>query len=274
MTWMRTSAPSDEWTSVASSADGTRLVASAGPFSDGNGAYIRQESAIYCSSDAGATWIRTSATNNWTCVASSADGSKLAAATRRYTYYFSDYYGQGLFVAGLGDGGIYHSSDSGTNWIRTSAPTRDWLSVASSADGTILVAVGDYEPEISVSTNSGASWVEVVPPGPDYWNCVTCSADGNSLVVAVGAHIAALHAPNPAPPVPPSPQLAVNLSGGNLNVSWLVPSTPFVLQQTSDLRLSGWVDVLASPTLNLTNLHYQLTVTPGLGKSFYRLAQQ
>jgi hypothetical protein len=314
-TWTRSSAPSDSWTSVASSADGTKLVASAAPFD-----YPGAEAAIYRSSDSGTTWIRTSAPSNaWSCVASSADGTKLVAVTDPYT---NDYWG-----TSLGDGAIYYSADSGATWTRTSAPSNTWVSVASSANGTKLVAAArdgypgliykssdsgaTWEPTgaptnwwvsvacsadgtilfaaasadglgcppwdgdtLKISTNSGVSWASAGLPG---WSssAVASSADGTSLVaVGYNGHIATLHAPAPTPTIPRSPELAVGPSGGYVGLSWLLPSTTFVLQQNSDLSSSDWVTVPTTPTLNLTNLHYQLKVTPGPGKSFFRLAQQ
>src|SRR5271157_1829237 len=69
-------------------------------------------------------WILTNApTNDWSSIASSADGGKLVATD-----------------SGAGDGLIYTSSDGGTNWGPTSAPASYWSSVASSADGSTLVA--------------------------------------------------------------------------------------------------------------------------------------
>ena len=57
------------WTSVATSADGLRLVA------------VASGGAIYTSTDAGVTWGPASVTNaSWVSVASSADGAKLVAA--------------------------------------------------------------------------------------------------------------------------------------------------------------------------------------------------
>src|SRR5437588_13003260 len=44
-------------------------------------------------------------------------------------------------------------------WTQTSAPSARWTCVASSADGSKLVAVGDL-PGIYTSTNSGATWVQ------------------------------------------------------------------------------------------------------------------
>jgi photosystem II stability/assembly factor-like uncharacterized protein len=73
---------------IASSADGTRLVA-VNPI--GNGGHI------YTSADAGTNWL----TNNlvrgdWKAVASSVDGGKLVA---------------------VGTGAVYTSTNSGTTWV-------------------------------------------------------------------------------------------------------------------------------------------------------------
>jgi hypothetical protein len=93
--------------------------------------------------------------------------------------------------------------------------------------------------------------------------------------VAVGYHtICTLRSPAPVPPLPPSPQLAVGLSGAALGLSWLVPSTHFVLQENSHLGSTNWVEVPTSPTLDYTNLHQRLTLTPSLGSSYFRLKQQ
>jgi hypothetical protein len=205
--------------------------------------------------DSGATWKRTSAPSSyWNAVASSADGSKLVAA--------------------LAGSAIYSSSDAGATWVRTtasSAPTSYWQAVASSADGTILCALGN---ESEISTNSGVSWAPANVPACFWWRGLAASADGSNIVIAGGGQIATLHAPSPAPPIPPSPQLAIDRSGAYLGLSWLVPSTPFVLQQSSDLRSADWVAVPTAPGLNLTNLHYQLTLPPTPGNAFYRLKQQ
>jgi hypothetical protein len=94
------------------------------------------------------------------------------------------------------------------------------------------------------------------------------------LVAAEYGRIATLHSPSAAPPTAPSPHLAVINSAGNLALSWLVPSTPFVLQQNSDLRSPDWVAVPTPPIINLTNLHYYVTLTPGLSQGYFRLSQQ
>jgi hypothetical protein len=262
VTWTRTSATSNEWISVASSADGTKLVAVASTLLYEDIPGLSENPTIYCSFDAGSTWTRTSApSNKWTSVASSADGAKLVAAAWLYTDGYH-----------LGDGGIYRSSDSGTNWTRTRAPSDGWFAVTCSGDGTLLFAIGGNG--VQVSTNSGVSWGAVPLPGPDSWNGAACSRDGRCLVAAGRAHIATLRSPVPVPPTAPSPQLVINRSNGNLGLSWLVPSTPFVLEQNSDFRSDGWVAMPTPPSLNFTNLNYQLTLPPTSGNAFYRLKQQ
>ena len=61
-------------------------------------------------------------------------------------------------------------------------------------------------------------------------------------------------------------------SNGLVILSWTVPAIPFVLQQNSDLTTTNWTDVPATPTLNLTNLHYEESLpAPITGSHFYRL---
>ena len=119
--------------------------------------------------------------------------------------------------------------------MQTSAPSTTWSSVASSADGSKVVAV-----------DSGAD------------------ADGA---------IYSLQFPIPPPPPQASPRLRISASGGSLGVSWLVPSTSFALEQSLDLGSPNWTDVPTRPRLNFTNLHYQLALSPSLGRGYYRLKQ-
>src|SRR5208283_4990065 len=70
-TWTQTSAPNKGWMSVASSADGAKLVA---VNNSGNGGHI------FTSTNGGLSWVTNAfAGRNWTSVASSADGTKLIA---------------------------------------------------------------------------------------------------------------------------------------------------------------------------------------------------
>ena len=155
--WTQTSAPSGVYTSIASSSDGTKLVAAMG------------WGGVYTSSDSGATWTLTSVPpGTYSYVASSSDGTRLVAANR--------------------SGGIYTSSDSGATWVVTSAPGTDWQGVASSADGTKLVAVvygsGRSDGSIWVSSNSGSTWSQTSAPAAN-WMAVASSADGTKLVAAI-----------------------------------------------------------------------------------------
>jgi hypothetical protein len=155
------------WSSVASSADGTRLVAAAG-FSLGS--WLLGDGSIYVTTDSGSTWVRTGApTNDWTSVASSADGTKLVAAADTNPF---------------GDGLLYLSHDAGATWAPANLPTNNWASVASSVDGTLLVAAG-WGQEGGViyrSADSGASWTLTGAPSDQYWSSVASSADGTTLL--------------------------------------------------------------------------------------------
>jgi hypothetical protein len=253
-TWALTSAPGSMfWYSLASSADGTKLVAAA------QAGDVAGSGRIHLSAGSGMTWTQASApSNNWVSVASSASGSNLVAVAS------SD---QG------GDGLIYTSGDAGVSWGPASVPANNWLSVAASGDGTRLVAIGAGVAEVAyISTNSGATWASVEPPAGAAWSAIACSADGNT-VIAVGGPIGILHWPLPAPP-PPSPRLSICSTGAHPVVSWLLPSTSFVLQQNSDLTSPTWVDLTNQPTLNFSNLHNQVTLPVPTGNAFFRLKGQ
>src|SRR5438046_7159134 len=100
---MQTSAPNNYWSSVASSADGGKVVAATKYDPSGH------LGLIYTSTNSGATWTQTSAPSNyWSSVASSADGTKLVAAVSL--------------------GSIFTSADSGATWMQTSASGYNWLS--------------------------------------------------------------------------------------------------------------------------------------------------
>jgi len=173
-------------------------------------------------------------------------------------------------------GTIYTSTNSGATWTQTGASSNSWSSVSSSADGTKLVALtvgslsdvihDNFSGQIWVSTDSGATWRATSPGG--YWSCVASSADAGRSVAA--SYYGSIYTSQPTG----SPLLSLRLSGGNLLVSWLVPSAGFVLQQSFDLGSTNWTDVPTPPTLNFTNLHHQVSVSPSLGSGFYRLKQQ
>jgi hypothetical protein len=139
------------WRSVASSADGNKLVA------------VESFGQIYTSTDSGTNWTARDSNRNWYSVASSADGSKLVAVVQ--------------------SGQIYTSTDSGTNWTARDS-SRVWNSVASSADGSKLVAVVYNGGQIYTSTDSGTNWT--ARDSNRSWFSVASSADGSKLVAVVG----------------------------------------------------------------------------------------
>jgi hypothetical protein len=67
----------------------------------------------------------------------------------------------------------------------------------------------------------------------------------------------------------PTPRLNIAPTNSNLKLSWIVPSTNFVLQQSLDL--SSWTNVTDAPALNLTNLQDEVIQSPTNGSGFYRL---
>ena len=78
-------------------------------------------------------------------------------------------------------GQIYTSTDSGVTWApRDNA--QQWYSVASSSDGTKLVAVVK-DGQIYTSTDSGGTWS---PRDTNRgWYAVASSADGSKLIAVV-----------------------------------------------------------------------------------------
>ena len=121
---------------------------------------------ITAGSGQGQTWRLTSLNTNyyWRGVASSADGTKLAAAASQ----------------SAGDG-IYLSTNSGATWTQIAAPPGSWGPIACSADGTKLVGANGGVGGIYVSTNSGETWNQANVP-VEQWSSIAASADGTKLL--------------------------------------------------------------------------------------------
>ena len=179
---------SRSWYGVASSADGTKLIAAA------------QGGQLYTSADSGMTWTARESTRNWFGVASSADGTNLIAgtiggqlytsidsgvtwtareSTRNWLGVASSADGTKLIAAARG-GQLYTSIDSGVTWTAREA-SRNWLGVASSVDGTKLIAA-DQGGRLYTSIDSGVSWTP--REGNRNWLGVASSADGAKLIAA------------------------------------------------------------------------------------------
>ena len=180
---------SRSWHSMASSADGSKLVA------------VDTGGLIYTSTDSGVTWTPHDSNRAWWSVASSADGSKLVAAVVGGQIYTSTDSGQtwtardsnrgwvaiassadGVeLVAAVSFGQLYTSNDSGATWTARES-TRRWQSVASSADAAKLGVV-EYTAQVYTSIGSGVTWT--ARDSNRGWYSVASSADGTKLVAAV-----------------------------------------------------------------------------------------
>lgn len=107
---------------------------------DGTKLVAASNGYTYASTDSGVTWTQGTTTQSWSGVASSEDGTKVVAAAF------------GILNTGGLNGYLYTSTDSGASWTQQTTDRQEWNKVASSADGTKLVAVatGGY-----IYTSSG-----------------------------------------------------------------------------------------------------------------------
>jgi hypothetical protein len=198
-TWYQSGASALNWTSMASSSDGTRMAAGIWQGSSDDGVWLSVNSGaswslsesskqiagvaisasgttiigvatnsgfIYISTNAGSTWITspTSPQQNWSSVALSASGNNQ--------------------VAGVAGGLIYTNITGGTWTAPANQPASgNWASIASSASGTTLVAA-DNAVGLYTSVNGGSTWTEQFASKSN-WVSVACSADGTKMAAAV-----------------------------------------------------------------------------------------
>jgi len=249
---------------VACSADGTKLVAGApaGP--------------IYFSTNRGINWTTSSVPHtNWVSFASSGDGTR--------------------FVGAANGGRVYFSTNFGADWATNNLPAQSWTSVCISADGQSIGASGT---NTYISRNAGTTWAT-----NNFSGQIACSADGSTWMIAAsqvytsndggltwatnlasGNYNGAISADGceimvangfgggiMTGRVVQHPQLATQTANGSAAISWLLPSTNFVLQQTADLSNPAWTPVATSPTLNFTNLNQQVFVPTNGSNAFFRL---
>jgi photosystem II stability/assembly factor-like uncharacterized protein len=145
---------------------------------------------------------------SWTSIASSGDGSRLAAvASPGYIYTSTDggrtwteRQGAGqrgwggiassedglTLVAGLPNQGqsIFISPDGGNTWTERTLPdvaTISDVSISVSSGGSKIVVATNTSSCFFISTDSGASWSTQTPPGLSECSAVTSSLDGSKL---------------------------------------------------------------------------------------------
>jgi len=200
---------SNSWRAIASSADGTKLVAA--PFGVDN---------IYTSSDSGGTWTKQagSAVKYYTSIASSTDGQTLAAvASDGFVYISTDsgvtwvnhnlsasplfasqlrtvvMSGDGTHLAvadvatGSASGGdLYTSTDLGSTWIRDhNSSDPSWLGLTMSTDGLTMYAIPygtDAYPVIKGSYSASAWHWNTTTSGSHTWKTIVASSDASKIV--------------------------------------------------------------------------------------------
>jgi len=164
VTWTESNAPSGIWIASDVSGDGDRIVA-----------VQYQGAGMYLSSDRGQNFVQVTlpagVPNNtfFEGVTLSEDGSRVAAAIM----------GGGILVGTVDGAGT-------VSWITpTGLPaTGDWRSIDSSADGQVMVAVGQ-DPVAYISTNGGAAWTSLAAaPTNQNWYRVKVSGDGQTIAMA------------------------------------------------------------------------------------------
>ena len=259
---------------IACSASGAEIVAAP-----------RDSGPIYVSTNIGATYYTSSVPfTNWTSVAVSADGSHMIAAASSGDLYLSSNLGVDWTTAGFSSvPWSYVCISSDGEWIGAATLTNSYIScdagaswrtngigggnISCSANGTNWVLANV---QLYTSSDGGLTWQTNVSDGisfSGYSYSAAVSADWSEIAVIGVDGFWIGH-------TTPSPQLNVQGQGTNLVLSWLVSSTNFALQQNSGLATGNWTTLSNIPTLNLTNLHQELTLLAATNSSFFRLMAQ
>ena len=157
-----------QWTSIASSANGTNL------------AVVAMNGYVYTSSNSGSTWTqRAPPQNSWSSIASSADGTKLAASS------FIDTSSPTPPNAGV----VYLSSDAGVSWSYVSStilPLARWMSITSTGDGLGLSVADASSGKIWNSRDGGTNWDEDSTLDTYDWYAITSSGVSLTALSSTG----------------------------------------------------------------------------------------
>jgi photosystem II stability/assembly factor-like uncharacterized protein len=275
--WQSNTISADGYNPLACSADGSNLALISYP-----------GTAIYFSTNSGSTWFPNSPpVSDLRSVSLSADGKTVVAANAS-TIILSTNLGQNwstqgalptnagapirilaassdcvrLAVANFVS--IYTSTNAGITWWSNGFPViPQWLSVAVSADGA-RIAAANLPGQIYTSTNSGLNWSSNNAPSKS-WLSIASSADGRRLLaVPNGGGIWTSYSPGAS-------LLQIVPANNYVKISWLVPSSDFVLEEKSDLLSTNWTAVSEVPNINTSNLHYEASVSMSGSNAFYRL---
>jgi hypothetical protein len=166
-------------------------------------------------------WVETSAPCGGGSIASSSDGTKLAAGVR--------------------GGGIWISTNGGVTWTQTSAPDEGWTSIASSWDGTKLAGAVDDFGGIHTSTDGGVTWTLTRAPSKG-WDSIASSSDGTKLAAADGGIWTA--------------QATIQTNPPSLTNIVVTPANP-VIADGSNVPVTATGQISDGPQTNLTSTNGQ-----------------
>jgi photosystem II stability/assembly factor-like uncharacterized protein len=267
------------WKQAASTGSGGFYESSIAATPDGNTVIASGSGSLYLSANRGKTWTSPGAASGGCAL--SGDGKRILALTSN-PYVSTNSGGtwvmgtniqtelraaamsvDGMKVFAMGDAGVWVSTNGGTFWYHSGAPTSGFGSIASSADGTYLILARHIVSEpLYISADSGFTWTPAGAP-TNYWSAVASSADGSTVAGAInGGGIWIGRSV-------PTPQLNIQPISNQVRLSWTVPSSNFVVQSSQDL--SNWTSLTNTPVLGLTNLQNQLSLPLSYGSAFYRL---
>jgi hypothetical protein len=268
ITWAQTAFPFNVAWRIACSGDGAKVIAASinGP--------------VCYSTNSGANCYASSAPNaKWVSLASTADGKRMVAAVDGGDIYFSTNYGaswtptglfsqaftaacvsaNGQWIGATTATNSYLSSDAGVSWVTNGLGGG---SIACTANGSNWVIAAS---QLYTSTDGGVTWQTNLPITSA--SMAVVSADGCEISVLQSDGIWMGRATA-------SPQLNIQPKDSNLDLSWLLPSTNFVLQQNADLTIANWITVSNGPTLNFTNLQQEVRLPATTNSMFFRLIAQ
>ena len=269
---------------LAASADALKLAA------------IGVDGNLYASTNSGAAWSQTGAPNgNWIALASSADGSVVMASqeyephiTAQYFYVYgttnggaqweqllATYSDVGTSAAISADGAkmyaggeeFFESLTGGSGWTTVGGyPPYSAGSVACSASGAEIAITGAFTHIERISPDYGTNWFTANTAAPgNYLGNAYCTADGAKLALAGGGNIYI------AQSVSFTPSLSISVATDTVILSWPLPVSNFILQQSADLMT--WSTVTNAPQLNITNLQNQVALPLSPSQSFFRLRE-
>ena len=138
--------------------------------------FLTLDILICCLVSAHAGWTAVGSTQNWEGIATSSDGTKLAAVVGC----------SGCNPNDGSDGNVWTSIDSGATWVERNPNngSKPWNKITSSSDGTKLAAI-ETSGNLWTSADSGATWVARFSGSWTPWRGITSSSDGTKLAACV-----------------------------------------------------------------------------------------